>query len=260
MRSDFKNLLKECGLSDTSARVFLAALERGPASASVIAKQAGMNRVTAYEALKRLSAEGFIKIRAKRGGGVKYFEAQSIDVLKHALEAQKSRIEGVIAKFEGMQAQINSLYQGVHEKPLVHVYEGREGLQALILDTFAQKPNEILSFCASVEMIQQTYDMEFLSWYWAKRTSLKILARGILLKTPENMAFFNEEKNRKELRQTKFISPGEYPDLFHGLIETYGNSVAITSMERGEPHGLIIRSKSIAQSFRLLYELIWRMI
>ena len=59
MIAQLKPILSQLDLNENDVKVFLAAFELGYAPASAIAKQAGLNRITAYEALKRLVKKGW---------------------------------------------------------------------------------------------------------------------------------------------------------------------------------------------------------
>lgn len=251
---NLKSILKEFGLNDIEIKIYLAALEFGPAPASDLAKQAGLNRVTAYEALKRLSKNGFIKIRAKQRSKIKYFIAEDFEILKEKLNEKKLALSELGKKLKNIEPQIMSLYSKKEEKPEVYFYEGREGIKNVLLDTLKQNFRKILSF-ASADFLEIGFDRKFLEDYWRKRAALKIPTRGIMPKTKVALNLFDDEKNRKELRRVKFVSEEHY--IFKNEIEIYGDNLGIISMEKGNEHGIIIRSKSIAESFRSLFELIW---
>lgn len=254
MPINLKSILKEFGLNDIEIKIYLAALEFGPAPASALAKQAGLNRVTAYEALKRLSKKGIIKIRAKQGSRIKYFTAEDFLMLKEKLAEKKLALSELENKLEIIEPQLRLRYFKKEEKPEVYFYEEKEGIKNVLLDTLKQNPKEILSF-ASADFLEIGFDKEFLADYWKKRVALKIQTRGIMPKTATAIALFNEEKNRGELRRVKFISEEDY--IFKNEIKIYEENVGIISMEKGNEHGIIMRSKSIADSFRSLFELIW---
>lgn len=252
---NLKPILIQLGLNDIESEIYLAALEFGPAPASELAGQAGLNRITAYEALKRLSKKGLVKIRAKRGG-IKYFTAEDVSILKEKARDKKAEIKRVIEKLEEMEPQLRALASFGGEKPEVYFYEGKEGIKNVLLDTINQNPQESLGF-ASADYLEIGFDKIFLEHYWRKRVALKIPARGIMPKTKSALAIFNPEKNRSEIRQMKFIPAENYP--FQDEIEIYGNNVGIICMKPGNEHGVIIRSKSVADSFRAIFELVWRM-
>lgn len=252
--NNLKPILTQLGLNDIEADIYLAALEYGPAPASELAEQAGLNRITAYEALKRLSKKGLVKIRAKKGNGVKYFTAENISILKEKARDKKAEIKRVIEKLEEMEPQLRALASFGEAKPEVYFYEGREGIKNVLLDTINQNPQESLGF-ASADFLEIGFDKKFLEDYWAKRTTLKIPARGIMPKTPAALSLFTPERNRSEIRRVKFIPAENYP--FQDEIEIYGDNVGIICMRPGNEHGVIIRSKSMADSFRSLFNLIW---
>lgn len=251
---NLKQILKEFGLNDIEIKVYLAALEFGASPASAIAKQAGLNRITSYEALKRLSKNGLIKIRAKKGTGVKYFIAEDFSVFKEKMEQKKNDMDELINKMEIIEPQIRSMYSRNEGKPEVYFYEGKEGIKNVLLDTLNHNSQESLGF-ASADFLEIGFDKKFLEKYWEKRTKLKVPARGIMPKTKSAELLFNEERNRKDLRRVKFIPAGNYP--FQDEIEIYGDNVGIICMAKGNEHGVIIRSKSIANSFKSLFELVW---
>ncbi|MFH1192620.1 MAG: helix-turn-helix domain-containing protein [bacterium] len=254
MSINLKLILKVFGLNDIEIKIYLATLEFGPAPASLLAKQAGLNRVTAYEALKRLSKNGFIKIRAKQGSKIKYFTAEDSNILREKLNEKKSALIDLENKLEIIEPQLRLQYLRKEEKPEVYFYEGKEGIKNVLLDTLKQNTGEILSF-TSADFLEIGFDKEFLEDYWKKRVALKIPTRGIMPKTEIAVNLFDDEKNRKELRRVKFV-PEEYY-IFKDELEIYGETTSIVSMGEGNEHGIIIRSKSIADSLRSLFELVW---
>ena len=52
--------LQQIGLSEKEARVYIAALSLGPATADQLAKQTGINRSTTYVHIKSLMAMGLM--------------------------------------------------------------------------------------------------------------------------------------------------------------------------------------------------------
>ena len=59
----------------------------------------------------------------------------------------------------------------------------------------------------------------------------------------------------ERLRESKYISPDKFS--FTSDITIFDDSVAISSL-RGKIHGTIITSKDIADSFRGVFDLIWK--
>lgn len=254
IKPEMEDFLKELGLHKAEVGTYLACLELGSGEASRIASFAGLNRVTAYEALKRLSKKGFVKIRAKKNSHVKYFVPIEYDELIEKLRIKQEGFENSIRQAEKLKKEFQAQFSPVKEKPLVLFYEGVEGIKEVLKDTLKQKPDEIISF-ASVESMENSFDDKFLKNYWEKRVDHQIPTRGLIPRTEKSLKDFPEERNKKELRSLKFIPPEIYK--FINEIDIYGNNIGLTSHDHGSEHGIIIRSKSMADSMRAIFETLW---
>ncbi len=254
MYQELKKILKNLDLNTTDIRVFVASFQLGDAPASSIAKQAGLNRITTYETLKRLTAKGLAKTRIRQGNSIHYFEVESITVIQDALLEKQRCIQDSLGEVKKISNAFQELYIGRSEKPTVLFYEGRIGIKNILLDTLRQKTDVILSF-STPDVLTLGFSLPFLESYWKKRTSLKIPSRGIALGTQEMRAFFSSEKNQKELRRVKFISSEKF--IFKNEIDIYGDTVSIISLKNGNEHGVILRSRDIAQGLRSIFEFVW---
>jgi len=254
MRIELKQILNELDLNEAEIKVFFANLELGPAVASKIAASACLNRITAYEALKRLSRKGLVKIRARKGNKIRYFEAEDIEVIQDKLESRKAEIQNIIEKTGLLRNDFKSLYKASPVKPVVLFYEGQEGIKTVLKDTLKQKPKEVLSF-VSADFLEVGFGKDFLDSYWNERAKLKIPARGIMPRTEKAVSIFTPERNQRELRRLKFIPEEIYK--FTNLLDIYGDNVSILSLKKGDEHGIIIRSKSITESLTGLFEFVW---
>lgn len=254
MKVELKHILAELGLNEAETKVFITNCELGPAVASSIAETAGLNRITAYEALKRLSKKGLVKIRARKGNAIRYFEAEDIVVLQDKLEAKKVELQKTIDATKAMASEFSSLYAHASAKPVVLFYEGHEGIKTVLKDTLKQNPHEICSF-VSADLLEPALGKEFLDAYWQERTRNKIPSRGIMPRSAKALALFTPERNQQELRRLKFMPEESFK--FKDLFDIYGDNVAILSLAQGNEHGIIIRSRSIAESMKGLFESMW---
>lgn len=254
MLADLANILAELDLNETDTAAFFATYQLGYAPASAIATQATMNRITCYVALKRLAKKGLVKSRVKTGSGVKYFEVEDIGIIREALAEKKESVQHAIADIEKLSIQLRDLYSGRSEKPAVLAYEGRSGIKNILSDTLRQAPKEILSF-ASADFLESGYEWSFLETYWKSRVAHKIPSRGIMPRTEKALAIFTPEKNMSELRQVRFVSAANY--TFKNEIDIYGDNVSIIALVKGSEHGVIMRSRAIADGLRSIFNLVW---
>ncbi len=254
MITQLKPILAQLDLKTNDTKVFLAAFELDYAPASMIAKQANLNRITAYEALKRLVKKGLVRSRVRTGSGVKYFEIEDLGVLQNALNEKKASVDHALSDIQTLATQLRAQYTGRSEKPVVLYYEGRSGIKNILKDTLHQHPNEIISF-ASADFLKSGYDLHFLETYWKQRVELKIPSRAIVPKTDGALSLFTPERNVRELRHIRFVDPEGY--VFKNEIDIYGDNVSIVSLVKGNEHGVILRSRSIAEGLRSIFELVW---
>src|SRR4051812_35603168 len=102
--------LQDLGLSEKEARVYLAALEIGQATADQLAKQANIKRPTTYVQLESLMKMGLMSTYEE--GKKTYFTPESPDTLKKIFESKKREFEAreqdltailpeLVRKFEG---------------------------------------------------------------------------------------------------------------------------------------------------------------
>ena len=248
-----QSLLHELGLSAVESQVYMANLIVGNASASAIARQAGMHRITTYETLKRLTAKGYSKMTIGQRKA-KHFEPMDMKALREELEARRKGLESMLQNLNDLQPFFDSLRLGMRDQPEVSYFQGPEGVRTVFMDTLRHGRNEILNF-ATGDWYQSGFGKDFLEKYFTLRVQKRIPTRGVMPDTPAARSFFTDESNRRELRQIKYVPAQNY--IFKHDISIYGDRVAIFSLQPGHQNGIIIRSSGIAQSFRSIFELLW---
>ena len=118
--------LKDLGLSDNEAKVYLAMLELGPASVIDISKKAGVNRPTAYVQIESLKKMGLVSTQTK--GKKQLFIAESPDQLEFVLDRQLGELKQKQSEFEKILPDLINLYRSSGAQPQVRFFEGKEGL------------------------------------------------------------------------------------------------------------------------------------
>lgn len=253
INSLLQRVLSEFSLGETDLNVYLATLSLGTAPASKIAKKAGLNRVTTYQALKRLAENGLANTHTKQSSSVQYFQVDSIDTLIAKLEEKQSKIQAELDELHTHKQALHDLYDHTFASPEVALYTGKEGVKTVIMDTLAERPKETLSFASGSSLL--AFDDNFTQDYYNKRVALKIPTKGIIPGTEAVKKRWTKDINQKELRQLRYISP-KLDHLEHE-IEIYGNNVAFMSMKKNAEHGIIIRSKTISDALREIFHILW---
>ncbi len=234
------DVLENIGLSEKGATIYLATLELGDSPASDIALRAKLNRVTAYDILKKLIKRGFISSYIKNQ--VTYFAATDPELIR----------EDYRSKYMDLKEALPSLRRlhGKTSHPKIRYYEGLEGIKKVYSDTLKSK-TELLNYADSKSIRQHwpEYDEEYVK----DRIKRRIYLRGI---APEDE--FGKEvvgDNKSSHREIRLVKAG--PFSFANEINIYDDKVAIISFGKDEIVGMIIESPEIANTQRAIFMMAW---
>jgi predicted DNA-binding transcriptional regulator len=236
---EIDKVLNQLGFSQNEAKIYLAALELGRASAQDIAQKAGIKRTTAYFVLGYLVNRGVVaKTLLKRK---MRFVAEPPDKLLNMTSDLEHRIKKALPELE-------AIYNKNEAKPKITFFEGEHAIQSVYDDTLRDKPDEILEWNTNAYFDRPDVDQDYVH----KRIALGIKAKRI---GGQGSVWDMKHKYRdaKELSETLIVPK----DLFWPEVEVniYGHKVAF--MNYAENMSVIIESKAIARAMRQAYELSW---
>jgi HTH-type transcriptional regulator, sugar sensing transcriptional regulator len=234
--------LENAGLSDSEAKVYLAALELGETNISRIAKKSGIKRTTTYLVIDSLKEKGLINSYKKRNKTI--FIAEDPRKIEEKLAERKHAIAKVMP-------ELLSLANFIDKKPVIRFYEGQDGIKDLFKDILKYPDSEVLEMYS--ESYVHDFSEEFFSKYFTPhRIAKKIWVRAILPNTEIIKKLM--ARNEKELRQAKLLDPEKYKIKIE--INIYGkNKVSVIAFK--EEIGLIIESQLIHESLKNIFELMW---
>ena len=240
--------LDNFGLSLKEARVYLALLELGKATASQIADWAKINRATTYVALEDLISQGLI--RTYYLGKKRLFVAENPQQLVQLAENNKEQWTVRQREIEAVLPDLEALYQHLPNKPQVSFYEHKTGLKTVFEDTLQQE-NATLLIYADIEQSTNCLGDYFDRHYIPARVKKHIRAQVIFTDTPA--ARDRLTRNKAELRQARF-APADC--VIGNEIIIYGHKVAILTFSEPEV-GIIIHNPTIAATQRAIFQLSW---
>ncbi len=244
------NLLKElsdiAGFNDKKSKVYMALLDTGEATASEIAKKAGLKRTTVYNILPELISESLIS--STKHKGKKYFYIDSPKDIKMQMEYRLSQVDNLIKKL----LPFHSL---THDKPSLKIHEGIHGLEKTyqdVVETLA--PGEMhRAYLGASEMYQDIHSD--LIAKWAKvRVNRNCPTRMI---TNDNATARNWLKTQKQdKRDIKIVK-----NLTHlnGELKIYGNKIALTSYKE-DYLTIVLESKDMANVLRSMFDMLWNLL
>ena len=93
-------ILKELGLHEHEAMVYLRLLKLGSTSASIIAKDCSLKRTTIYPILKELARKGFVSIFYK--SGKRLYRAQQPQKISRYFEKRIENFNAIIPALKSL--------------------------------------------------------------------------------------------------------------------------------------------------------------
>lgn len=238
--------LKEIGMADKEAKVFLASLELGSSTVQEIAKKAEINRATTYVIIEKLTKKGLMSSVEK--GKKTFFQTEDPRRLLKLLEEQEETLKKKEEEFKKYLPELETLYNIAEEKPKVRFFEGKEGLIAIREDYFRAKNKDVLAIFGKGEEKNIFTEQE------RKNALQERIKKGIKLR----MLYTDDEKYKPEteplLTISRFVPREKFP--LSSTFFVYDDKVSIVSL-RGKLVGVIIENKEITNTFRSIFELAW---
>jgi DNA-binding MarR family transcriptional regulator len=238
--------LKNLGLTEKEAKVYLALLQLGTATPYRIAKKSGLKRPTAYVIAEELVEKGLIV--HVPGEEPKQYIARSPESV---LEAQEAKL----LKAKSILPELKSLQKNVSEKVSVLYFEGVEGLrQAYQYRLKELHGRQVAGFFASAEDASPEVNQVFYE-YNDYRERHNIHVRGLTVDSPMLKSY------------SEWLLPKEARSIFKFLPENlYGAKVSIEScgdafvriMLFESVQTLVIESPKLATALREVFEIAWK--
>jgi HTH-type transcriptional regulator, sugar sensing transcriptional regulator len=239
---DIQQTLEQLGLDGKKAKVYLAALQLGTASAQEVAKKAGLKRPTATEILEGLVERGLVSFVTEKR--TRLFTVEPPQKLIALLQEQERQTKMIIPQLEAM-------YGKAWHRPRVQFYEGIEGIKTVYEDTLTTSTKELRGIL-SMQDLYRIPGKAYMDDYVQRR-----IGAGIALKVIRSES--------KEVEATWFASHREKRELhlapkgmdFAMTMYLYDDKVALIGTEK-EPFGLIMHSKDFYQTQLQFFETLWQ--
>ena len=238
--AQWEKLLRSLGFTDSEAKIYLLSLEMGPTPVQDLAKKAKVSRVTTYTVIETLMKDGLMSTVQK--GKKNLYVAESPERLLSFVHGRMRSMEATLREIESSLGDLKLLQRG--EKPVVKMFEGKEGVIAIYDDIIKTKPKEIIelsnldamrSFMSNVDVKQQRTELD----------RLKIHSRTIALTSIPVLAP-RSNASLTQLPMDRFS--------FFGNITIYDSKIAFSSFQ-GKHFSVLIDSEILAQTMRELFRL-----
>ena len=236
---DITPTLRSLGLLESEVKVYLAALERGPSTVIDIADGPKLSRPATYTAIDTLTARGLMS--TVQMGKRRLFAEEHPDRLLEYAKRRESELAERIADLQRALPELALRVGG--DKPIVKVFEGKEGIHAIIEDLKQSQP-KTLDEITNVSAMLTVLTVSDLAPLRAELQKIGARIRGLYV-GPAGSSPISDAR----MLPAPFLQ-------FKGDIEIYGDKVAFITFA-GALHSVIIENAVIAQTVRTLFDLAW---
>lgn len=236
---DITPILSSLGLLDSEIKTYLGALENGPSSAQDLAKINGLSRQATYVAIESLTKRGLMSsvMRGKK----RFYAAESPEKL---LTYAKQKEWELKQKVKDLEATLPELeMQAGGERPVVRMFEGKQGLRAIIKDKKKTKHDHLMEI-SDLDALYKVLTPEDLRTLRQGLDKRKVKIDGLYVGTPGKKVISTSHRTMISDEYAGFASD----------ISIYGNKVSLTTFV-GKMYSVIIESEPIAKGLEVLFEL-----
>ena len=241
----YEQLLKNAGLSEKEARVYLTVLEFGLMTVQQLANRTQIRRTTVYIQLASLAKKGFMS-KVEKDGKI-YFAAETPESLLGLFQKQIEAAKKTRVQFKKILPKLKILAETAENKPRIRFFEDKEGITNIHKD--------ILKSRGSMEEFISIDPDKLLFPFQAgdhrTRIAKKYKKIRVIYTSPQGPVFPKKEGPR-EARSIPFERFS-----FDGEIVIYGGKVVLLTAG-AKKIGVIIEHRSIADLMRNLFELAWQ--
>lgn len=241
--------LKEAGLTDGEARVYVACLETGLSTVGNIVDKSGVTKSIIYQILEKLIDKGLISYVIK--GKTKHFQAAPASNILEYLRSQRAELREVENKVQELIPQIE-LRRSAVEKSSVTVYEGFSGIMTVYMKRFEKlkEGEEYLNLGLPAEQPKHHHA------FWQKDHTERV-KRKIKAKLLYNPAVSDEVlKNRNTFKgcdARRMPLDVETPSW----ILLYKDVVVIAIPQSVHPIAIEIENEEVSKSFKHYFAWLW---
>jgi sugar-specific transcriptional regulator TrmB len=226
--------LVNLGLTKREAQAYLALLKLEEAKAGEIAEHTREDRTNIYDSLKSLIKKGLVSSIIKENKT--YYRIAKPEKLKDYLEEKEKTLQEILPN-------LNKIYNSYRPKPVIEVYEGKEGIKTVMSDIIRER-KDFVGFGATdrANILLPEYTKRYLK----EREKNNIKARQLYPK--------GENILKSKLSTFRAI-PKEYCGPATTII--YGEKVAIFMWFIEPPIVVLIKNKEAAKAYKNQFEFMW---
>lgn len=228
-----EKVLEKLGFSPNEVKVYLVLNDHGSSKAGSVAKLAGMDRSSCYNALKSLQEKGLVSYVLI--GQVKWFQASDPKQLMEYLKEQEEDIKEILPT-------LSERHSAVKIKGQVRLFKGIKGVKAVFQDIIRiGKDNCVFGNESQLEERIPDYQPQFVR---------QLNEKGIFVRELVREGRGTKTSNPKA---TRFV-----PKAIESPVVTniYGDKIALI-IWTDIPEAIIIENAAAAKAYKNYFEFMW---
>jgi len=245
MENNLSNALEEIGFTSGESKVYLSLLQIGESKVGPLITKSEISRSKVYDILERLIKKGVVSKVDKNG--VLFYQSLSPKTILVYLKEKEEKIKVETEKLQKVLPSLLSL--SVTSATDVKIYEGNHGFKALIDRTIVE-----LTKNDSYDVIGLGKTTEFMRLYALKiyqvQKEKKFKARSIF----DEDGLFKARERKNSFHDMRVFPKNVHTPAFFTL---YNDTLGIHLGNKESSVSIVIKNKSIAQSFRVTFETMW---
>lgn len=230
-------ILQSLGLQPSEVKTYIAAHENGPSTVLELTKHTGLSRQATYVAIESLSKRGLMSsiLRGKK----RLYASEHPDRLLAYAHRRESEMHDRILDLERIIPEL--ALQAGGEKPVVRLFEGKEGIRAMFEDLQGK----------DADTIDEITDLDAM-WAVLEREDLAPI-RDVSRKNKIRGFYTKVDVASEDGHVRRFLLPAELTG-FKSNITLCNDKIYFVTFE-GKMYSIFIESRELAAALRALFEL-----
>ncbi len=242
MNDKLTNILKDIGLTDKEAKVYISTLALGQTTITKIANSSQIKRTTVYSVVESLKQKGLISERIQ--GWKTFYVAESPRKVDALIEAKRKSFLEKISDFEAIQNVSGS-------EGIIKHYEGVEAIKTVYEDVLKEIKKDDFYYVMGDADKLFSLDEKYFRNFLKRRSKITQNVKVIVVEFGEGKKFKKFEKNMGQ--EVRFISKNNVVSTDFFLVP---NKLILTNLEP-PVMSIVIENKSIIYLQKMMFEMIW---
>lgn len=243
-----ESLLEKLGLTKGEIKVFLALNKLGEATVGPIGRESKVSKSKIYDILDKLIEKGLVSMIQKEG--TKLFFANDPHMILEYVERQEKELKQTKEQVQVILPQLLA-QRGDTKKPLAEIYLGWQAMKAVrdeLMSTY--KPAQTFLTMGCPKAANDLLEGYFLEFH-KKRLKNKV---GMRIIYNSDARIYGELRKKMKLTQVRYL-PEKFPSPH--WIDIFPEAVMFV-LVTANPLTIIVRDKTLADSFRSYFEIMWK--